>query len=163
MKIFRCLVAAALLALVPILGASADSTTTTTDALVCKDAGLFSGKLFTDICWACMFPIRVAGFSITPGEAPSGAAKQSFCMCQNRLGIYEPGIVNSMWEPARMIEVVRQPGCAMSLGGAVLPIGDKRSWGTQSDAVGGNNWHKAPVSAPAYFVVAVLPSTIFKC
>jgi len=27
----------------------------------CPDAELFSGKLITDICWACLFPIRIAG------------------------------------------------------------------------------------------------------
>ena len=30
----------------------------------CPDAELFSGKLITDICWACLFPIRIAGLSI---------------------------------------------------------------------------------------------------
>lgn len=134
------------LALFPNFYASADGATTTTDALVCKDVGLFSGKMFTDICWACMFPIRVAGVSITPGDAPSDASKKGLCMCQDNLGMYKPGIVNSMWEPARLIEVVRQPGCAMSLGGATLPIGDKRSWGTQSDAVAGNNITKEKMS-----------------
>ena len=45
-----------------------------TDSLSCPNAELFSGKLFTDVCWACLFPIRIAGVSITPGDAPSGAS-----------------------------------------------------------------------------------------
>jgi len=30
---------------------------------VCPDSELFSGKLITDICWSCIFPIRIAGYS----------------------------------------------------------------------------------------------------
>lgn len=110
----------------------------TNAALSCPSAELFSAKLFTDICWACIFPIRVAGFSITPGEKPSEASDLGMCLCQNNLGIHLPGIVNAMWEPARLIEVVRKPGCSMALGGAQLPLGDKRQWGTQSTSVNGD-------------------------
>lgn len=105
-----------------------------TDSLSCPNAELFSGKLFTDVCWACLFPIRIAGVSITPGDAPSGASTKSICMCEDNLGLWKPGIVNSLWEPARLIEVVRKPGCSLALGGITLPIGDKRLWGTLSDA-----------------------------
>ena len=41
----------------------------------CPDAELFSGKLITDICWACLFPIRIAGLSIGGGDRPAGAAQ----------------------------------------------------------------------------------------
>ena len=34
----------------------------------CPDAELFSGKLTTDICWGCLFPIRIAGLSIGGGD-----------------------------------------------------------------------------------------------
>lgn len=105
--------------------------------LSCPDAELFGPRLFTDICWACLFPIRVAGIPITPGIAPSGASKDSLCMCADNLGVYMPGIVNSMWEPARLVEVVRKPGCAMSLGGSALPLGDKRQWGSLYEAHAG--------------------------
>ena len=27
----------------------------------CRDSQLISGKLITDMCWDCVFPIRVAG------------------------------------------------------------------------------------------------------
>lgn len=104
------------------------------ESLSCSDAELFSAKLFTDICWACLFPIRVAGIPITPGEAPEEASKKSVCLCSDNLGVYWPGIVNSMWEPARLIEVVRKPGCSMALGGAQLPMSDTRLWGDQYDS-----------------------------
>lgn len=105
-----------------------------TTSATCPDAGLFGPKLFTDVCWACLFPIRVAGIPITPGDAPREASKKSACLCSDNLGIYWPGIVNSMWEPARIVEVVREPGCAMALGGAKLPMSGSRLWGDQHDA-----------------------------
>lgn len=110
----------------------------TNAALSCPSADIFSSKLFTDVCWACIFPIRVAGFPITPGESPSLASDLGMCLCSNKLGIYTPGIVNSMWEPARLIEVVRKPGCAMALGGVQLPLGDNRQWGSQNTSVNGD-------------------------
>lgn len=99
------------------------------DAL-CEDSGLLGPKLFTDICWACLFPIRVAGISITPGSAPAKATDKTFCLCEKGTsGIYTPGITTSMWEPARIIETVKTPGCSPTLGGATLPLGSKRSYG----------------------------------
>ena len=43
----------------------------------CPDAELFSGKLITDICWACFFPIRIAGLSIGGGSRPGAASNWS--------------------------------------------------------------------------------------
>ncbi|WP_371319141.1 TraU family protein [Pseudomonas sp. PDM26] len=125
---------------------TASSETSVTDSLSCPNAQLFSGKLFTDVCWACLFPIRIAGVSITPGDAPFGASNKSLCMCEDKLGLFMPGIVNSMWEPARLIEVVRKPGCSLALGGVTLPLGDKRLWGTLSDATAGNGITKERMS-----------------
>lgn len=131
--------AAALILLLAVFGSNgARAAEASTPTASCPNAELFSGKLFTDICWACLFPIRIAGISITPGDAPRGASKKSLCMCEDNLGIWKPGIVNSMWEPARLIEVVRKPGCLPALGGVTLAIGDKRLWGTHADATTGN-------------------------
>lgn len=99
------------------------------DAL-CEDSGIFGPKLFTDICWACLFPIKISGAQITPGKAPDKSSKKIFCVCQEgSSGIYKPGIMTAMWEPARIIEHVRKPGCSPTLGGATLPLGSKRSYG----------------------------------
>ncbi|WP_263856853.1 MULTISPECIES: TraU family protein, partial [Vibrio] len=97
--------------------------------LTCPDAGLLSGKLLTDVCWSCIFPIRVAGLPLGSGNVPSGASNKSFCLCEDNLGVPRPGIVTSMWEPARLIELVRTPGCSPSLGGIRLPLGDRRLQG----------------------------------
>jgi hypothetical protein len=57
----------------------------------CPDAELFSAKLITDICWACLFPIRIAGLSIGGGERPDAASDQVVCVCSDGLGVAHPG------------------------------------------------------------------------
>lgn len=100
----------------------------------CPDAGVWSGKLLTDICWGCLFPIRVAGINLTGGDVPSDAATQSVCACGDNNGVQHPGIVTSMYEPARIVELVRKPGCSMALGGVTLNINNSTTWGTGSAA-----------------------------
>lgn len=99
----------------------------------CPNANLLSGKLITDICWRCLFPIRVAGINIAGGIAdiPEKANRSSVCSCQDPLGIPQPGITFGMWEPARLVETVRMPGCLATLGTNVLSnLTDRRQIGT---------------------------------
>lgn len=77
-----------------------------------------------------MFPIRVSGVQLTSGDAPKDAATQSLCMCSDNNGVGHPGIVTSMYEPARLIELVRKPGCSAALGGATLNINNSTTYGT---------------------------------
>jgi len=122
----------------------------------CPDAKLFSGKLITDICWDCMFPITTAGaefFSdkegLENGGKPPGSSGGGFvCACEDNLGIPQPGFKMSMWEPAFVFEVVRQSGCSPVLGGARLPYGHKRrqggpaiKGGTGMDRKGFHHYH----------------------
>lgn len=88
---------------------------------LCPNAKLISEKLITDICWGCIFPIRMMGISLGGGTVPEGAAKNPFCLCFDNLGIPEPGFTVGMWEPARIVETVRQAGCSPSLNGVQLP------------------------------------------
>jgi len=118
------LVLAALLAATPT--AAADAT--------CPDAELFSGRLLTDICWGCLFPMRIAGLAIGGGDRPAGATDQAVCACNDGLGVPHPGLVVSLWEPARLVELVRNPNCAPALGGIRLPLGDRRLLGTAGKA-----------------------------
>ena len=101
--------------------------------LSCPDAQVLSGKLLTDICWSCLFPIRVAGLPMGEGPVPTGASNQSLCLCEDPLGLPQPGLVTGLWEPARLIELVRAPGCAPSLGGVRLPLGRFRQQGGHGD------------------------------
>jgi conjugal transfer pilus assembly protein TraU len=93
----------------------------------CPDAQLFSGKLMTDICWACLLPVRIAGIPIGGGgQVPAGAADSAFCACSSGAGF-----TIGMWEPARLIELTHAPGCSSALGGARLPMGSRRLIGTE--------------------------------
>ena len=49
----------------------------------CPDAGLLSAKLLTDICWDCIFPIRIAGTSIGSGVTRCGAFRKSRSRSRN--------------------------------------------------------------------------------
>ena len=97
---------------------------------LCPDAGLLSGKLLTDVCWGCLFPIRIGGLAIGGGEVPARAAGAALCSCRDPLGVPHPGLVTSLWEPARVIELTHLSGCAPALGGLQLPLGERRLLGT---------------------------------
>jgi len=90
----------------------------------CQDANIISGKLITDICWDCIFPIRLAGIPMTTGgdAPPSRAVDSPLCLCQDDLGVPRPGITTSMWEPARLVEFQRVPGCSSVLNGTRFPF-----------------------------------------
>ncbi len=134
----------------------------------CKSANLLGPKLITDICWRCIFPMKLAGATMNPfsatkdsgGEIPSGsdeswvtnnggswmegiqdwvgkgvsyvfgdgeeipdgATNQAVCMCQDQLGFPRPGVVTSFWEPYRLIEFQRVPGCLAALNGARINV-----------------------------------------
>ena len=82
-----------------------------------------SGKfpnIISDVCWECMFPIRVGGIKLSTGEE-ANAPKQSVCMCPKPpLSQPTPGIVISYFEPARMVDVTRHPYCLVNMGGITI-------------------------------------------
>lgn len=57
----------------------------------CINAKVMSGKLITDLCWDCVFPIRVAGVpisgSLNASRVPDGAAKNLACVCWDNKGV----------------------------------------------------------------------------
>lgn len=90
----------------------------------CVDAQVIGPKLITDICWDCLFPIRVAGIPLGTGSGgvPEGSADNMVCACQDNLGVPRPGVVTSFWEPARLVEFQRVPGCSSVLNGMRFPM-----------------------------------------
>lgn len=90
----------------------------------CQSADIFSAKLMTDICWTCLFPLRVAGATLSAGDGvyPKDAHKEPLCACFDNNGVPEPGVTTSMWEPAWLIEFERVPGCLSALNGTRLPF-----------------------------------------
>lgn len=81
-----------------------------------------------------MFPLRVAGVPLNGSNSgrPSGSASSPLCFCPGDLGVPTPGVTISMWEPARLIELQRTPGCLSSMGGVRLPF-DKKFRGTHGE------------------------------
>lgn len=97
----------------------------------CDNAQVLGPNLLTNVCWSCFFPIRVAGIPLNGSSsgAPSGAYSSPMCFCPGRFGVPTPGFTMSMWEPARLVEFQRVPGCMSALNGVTLPF-DRTRQGT---------------------------------
>lgn len=79
----------------------------------------------TDVCWSCLFPMRIAGTRLSPeGVSDPDTDARVICTCQ-RGPVAVPGFNMSFWEPLRTVEVVREPYCLVSLGGVSLDPGLK--------------------------------------
>ena len=57
-----------------------------------------------------------AAGAATPATPCRGA--EPLCLCTDNLGVPHGGVTYGMWEPARLIEIVRAPGCSPVLAGA---------------------------------------------
>ncbi|MBO1915666.1 TraU family protein [Providencia rettgeri] len=51
------------------------------------------------------------------GDMPDDAAKGVFCACPDGLGVYHAGLLTGVWEPRKIMEVTRVPGCFSTMGG----------------------------------------------
>ena len=93
-----------------------------------KSGALRSGKMISDMCWPCIFPLRF-GAPVTSKRFPSDQASP-VCVCPSKalMGMPAPGVTFGMWKPTHVVESVRQPGCFPALDtsvklGKVLSIG----------------------------------------
>lgn len=110
----RALAVWALLAL--ILGSGAANAQS---GLKCKDSGLVtSGGLLTDICWSCIFPIRIVGFTVGSASELPDIVSPAFCLCPSRMmpAIPAPGVTFGLWLPSHAHEITRAPFCSPLLG-----------------------------------------------
>ena len=135
-KVFKGIAAFLVLALVffPVCPAAYGSN-------VCPDAKLWSERLFTDICWDCIFPIIVGGVSLggDTDDAPSGRAHPAIpfmCLCEDGHGPMgvSLGTPIGLWEPARLVELTRLPFCSPTLGGINIQITKSRLLGGTTQA-----------------------------
>lgn len=92
-----------------------------------------TGKIInpvTDVCWSCLFPIKLgAKLPVSPEGALPDADTDApvLCACGTAANL-EAGLTFSFWEPVRTAEIVRHAWCLPSLGG--VPIsGGKASAG----------------------------------
>lgn len=72
----------------------------------------------TDVCWYCMFPLKIAGKESVAGfPSPPDMANAPTCICPAPPPVFvRIGIPVSFWEPARYIETVKDPYCFPALG-----------------------------------------------
>lgn len=120
----------------------------------CRDAGVFGQRLITAVCWDCMFPIRMGGFAISGTKSadrvPEGASEQAgLCVCFDNLGMPEPGIPMSFWEPYRLAEYTSTPGCSQPLLGVRFPF-DRINMGTNREGAQASLNHKNETSFKHY-------------
>ena len=76
----------------------------------------------TDICWSCVFPLSIGAATVASlGQEDIANPPSPVCACP---GIPpRVGLSLGFWEPARQIDVTRQPFCLVSLGGISLNPG----------------------------------------
>jgi conjugal transfer pilus assembly protein TraU len=83
---------------------------------VCK--GRFLNPI-TDVCWNCIFPVKIAGITIIGSdiEDTPDLTSSPVCVCPAPPPLFfRIGIPISFWEPARFVETVKDPYCFPSLG-----------------------------------------------
>ncbi|NGZ66621.1 conjugal transfer protein TraU [Vibrio aestuarianus subsp. cardii] len=131
----------------------------------CESAGILDSSMFSDVPWNAMYPIRLAGITIGPkgSGAPANATTKAFCACEDDMGIYVPGFTQSMYEPARLIELVREPDCMMTLGGAEMGMTNGRMRGgighsEQGEGQGAQSafWHYHYFSYPLLLMLEMV-------
>ena len=92
-------------------------------ALPLKAEGLCRGRItnpVTDVCWSCIFPIRVAGARLSAnGVTDPTTDAPAVCTCGAGAGL-RVGLNMSFWEPLRTVEIVRHPWCFPTLGGVAF-------------------------------------------
>lgn len=74
----------------------------------------------SDICWKCIFPIKIGGFQVARGDVADAESnvRGFVCNClRPNLGMVVPGIPISFWEPVRLVDVTRTPYCLVNMGG----------------------------------------------
>ncbi len=74
----------------------------------------------TDVCWECVFPLSIAGIEVMPGPYENNLpdlSKAPICTCPAPPPLFwRIGIPVSFWEPARVIETVKDPYCFPTIG-----------------------------------------------
>jgi conjugal transfer pilus assembly protein TraU len=127
---------------------------------MCPNAHLWGASLVTNICWSCLFPLKIMGVAqLGGGSVPSGSATDPICFCSGSDGIESIGFTLGLWEPEALIELVRQPYCSPSLGGTRIRNSFKL-WGMKDGSDGGSasnqflNYHY--FSFPLYEILQLL-------
>ena len=102
----------------------------------------------TDVCWSCIFPIRIGGVTVFSSDMPDADTLTSpVCSCSGPAGIPVFGLSVSFWEPYRIIEVVADPWCMVAEGVDMGGVTSRTARGTLTGQGQGAN-------SPHYFAQA---------
>lgn len=70
----------------------------------------------TEVNWQCVFPISIAGVvEIGSGSSSDDSIESPICVCGSGSGV-TVGLSASFWEPARVIDTVRDAWCMNAIG-----------------------------------------------
>ena len=132
--------------------------------------------IFKDICWDCMFPVRIGGNVImnaanmpdniasATGNADDYNPDSYGCSCEVDGKTYI-GVYVSFWEPARVLEVIPQSGCFSFLFGMDLSKSLASVYGTKGKApvtpLEKSFQHVHYYNAPLLEILDILVSTDF--
>ncbi len=109
----------------------------------------------TDICWHCIFPIKIGGIPVVPGvvmDAPDPAVGP-ICICPAPPPVFfRPGIPIAFWEPARFVETVKDPYYFPSLGFPMTNPNAGFLSGTHSEMSNGANVDTSTFAQAHYFI-----------
>lgn len=101
---------------------------------LCPSANIIGSAMITNICWECIFPIRVGGFEVFGGgyAPPAEAAGDLLCICDDPFGpLPRIGTSIGLWLPTHIYESTYHPGCSPTLGGVSIGIADRRYMGDE--------------------------------
>ena len=91
----------------------------------------------TDICWDCAFPITIGGAQIVGTSTPDTPNPGSpICFCGKP--VPRVGLSVGFWEPIRLVDVSRGPGCFSNLGGLEINLGNQARGATGSSSGNAN-------------------------
>lgn len=109
----------------------------------------------TDICWHCVFPIRIGGVTVVPGavmDAPDMAVTP-LCVCPLPPPLPpRVGVPIAFWEPARFVETVKDPFYFPSLGIPMTNPNPGFLSGTHSEQSAGANIDTSTFQQAHYFI-----------
>lgn len=111
----------------------------------------------TDICWDCIFPITIGSTVMASGTSPDPPNPSSpICFCGTP--IPRVGLSVGFWEPVRLIDVSRNPGCFSNLGGLEVELGSVAQGRTSSrdGNAGVTNFHAHYYHYPVWSLLEAL-------
>lgn len=125
--------------------------------------GRFANPI-TDICWKCLFPIRIGGVSVasfSQEDFTEAATGTPVCACPAPPPVFvRVGVTISFWEPVRVVDVTREPYCMMSLGGLKIAPGVYAPEGQRRVDSQSENSHTASAFYQAHYYLYPVGSLI---